>query len=156
MRKTRFGKLNPNCTKAIGDKFQLLACESFGWIDLNEENDNFEFPIDCLDPKTGFKYQIKGKFSRLHNNIECWDFTKFDKDWEKEYRSMICFCASKDGNTIERIYEIPIEEIKIRRSITIVKNPKFTRLAVGYEKFRIKEEEKLKRIDNIWKRIISK
>lgn len=107
-RKTGSLDLNSNCAK--GDNSQELACMLYEWEDLNKKYDSYLTPIDCYDPKTGLYHQIKG---RCYFSIErCWAFGGLEREWEKIFENMICFCFSKDGKTVERIYVIPIEEIK--------------------------------------------
>ncbi len=64
---------------------------------------------------------------------------------------MICICKSTDGKRIERIYRFPKNEINNRRGITIVKNPS---RSVWYEKFRIKDEEEIRKSNDILQRIL--
>ncbi len=63
----------------------------------------------------------------------------------KEFHYMIFYCASEDGKTIERIYEIPKSEITIRKAgINILKyDSKGNLYNKGrYEKYRTKKRLK--------------
>ena len=78
-----------------------------------------------------------------------WGFAPLEGEWTKKYEDMVCYCASKDGNTIERIYVFPHSEINGRKSITIYMN-----LADQWcEQYRIKNVEELKKANEIWKEI---
>lgn len=65
---------------------------------------------------------------------------------------MFCFCISKDGRIIERVYIIPWTEIIKRKGISVYKNP--TKGILWYEKYRLKDEEELKNVNKIWNKII--
>lgn len=147
-RRCRTGHLNPDSTTSKGNKFQELACMHYGWKNLNIKNNNFNSPIDCIDPRTGLFYQIKG---RVYNHIErYWQFSPLDREWDKKYEDMICYCTNKDLKIIERIYRIPSYEIDRIRTLTITKNP--SRGVPWYEKYRADEEE-LKKANEIWKKL---
>jgi len=65
---------------------------------------------------------------------------------------------SADGNVIERIYIIPKKEIKGKRSsITIYKYRVSGLLYKNgwYEQYRVKDEEVMNKVNEIWKEIIS-
>lgn len=148
----RTGNLDPNSDQAKGDNSQELACILYGWEDLNKKYDNYMFPLDCYDQKTGLYHQVQG---HRYSSIErFWSFTGFDREWGKIFETMVCFCISKDGKDIERIYEFPKEEIERVKSISIYKNP--SRGVQQYEKYRITDEEELKKANEIWKDIIGK
>lgn len=66
---------------------------------------------------------------------------------------MICYCADKNGVNIERIYIFPKEEIVKRTGTKITKNP--SRGEQWYEKYRVKDEEEIKKVNGIWKKIKS-
>ena len=153
----RTGNLDPSCSTAKGKKSQKLACKLYGWIDLNEENDNYKVPIDCYDPKTGFYHQVQG---HNYNSLEgLWPFTHFDREWKKKYEDMVCFCLSKDGKIVERIYIFPKEEIDKRTIIGVYKTSTDrwgNKKIHWYEQYRVKDEEELKRANSIWKAIVSR
>lgn len=68
---------------------------------------------------------------------------------------MICYCISKDGKRIERIYVIPFLEINGRICISIIKSPTNNMgipVIPWYEKYRVNEKE-LKKANEIWKEI---
>lgn len=63
---------------------------------------------------------------------------------------MICYCADKNGENIERIYIFPWKEV-YATTITIVKNP--SRGVQWYEQYRI-DEETCKKVNEIYQKII--
>lgn len=144
----RTGNQNPNHSNTKGKKSQKLACRLYGWKDLNEENDDYTTSIDCYDPKTGLYHQVQ---MRYYNSIErYWPFNGFEYEWEKIFEDMICFCFSKYGKIVERIYKFPWKEIMRVKGITVYKNPS---KGLWYEKYRIKSEDELKKANEIWKRL---
>lgn len=156
----RTGNQNPDhkCTK--GDEIIDLACELYGYINLNDKYDKYNTEIDCQDPKTGLLYQIMGKTlvtlkkyksktigKKVYN--EGWGFGHLERELYKEYQEMICFCNSKDRKTIENIYRFPINIVKRTKCITIRKG-----YFLGwYEQYRIKDEDELMKANEIWNRI---
>lgn len=150
LRNRRTGNQNPDHSVTIGDQVQKLVNTLRNFIDLNIKDDNYNSPIDSIDPITGLKYQIKGKLYNSRNGQ--WTFAELEKEWEKEYHSVICVCISRDENTIDRLYEFPKSET-IKRSISIVKYDSKGRLYKNgwYEKYRIKDEGELKKANEIWK-----
>lgn len=147
----RTGNQDPNHSNTKGDKSQELACLEFGWKDLNKENNNYCFPVDCLDPKTGLFHQVKG---RWYNHIEMrWSFGNLEREWIKRYDDMICYCISEDGKRIERIYRFPSEVIIGRTCISIFKSPTNCvgiPIVPWYEQYRVTDEEELKKANKIW------
>lgn len=150
LRDCRTGRQDPNSSNAKADKSQELACKLYGWIDLNKKYDNHNYPLDCLDPNTGLYYQIRGRYYTIDAN---WPFTRFDREWNKIFEDMICFCFSKDGKLVERIYKFPENIVKDRRGAGIVRN--ITKGRQWYEKYRVKDEDELKKANDIWKDIIA-
>jgi hypothetical protein len=163
VRNCRTGNQNKGheCTK--GDIDIRIACEIYGYINLNKKNNNYSrgTPVDCYNPKTGLFHQIEGRFlksiktyiitRRRYIYYDVWPtFGDYGNEWDKEYKDMICFCKSKDGNRIERIYRFPFSEI-IGRTFKIIKNP--IRRIPWYEKYRITDEEELKRANEILENI---
>lgn len=69
----------------------------------------------------------------------------------KKFDILILYCMSKDGDKIKRIYIFPNGEVALIGSITISKN------AVGkwYKKYRVIDEEFLKKANSIWQKIIN-
>lgn len=149
----RTGNLNPSCSTAKGKKSQKLACKLYGWVDLNEENDNYNSPLDCYDPKTGLYYQVKG--SNYNSGRGYYPFTGFKDEWGKKFKSMICFCFSEDGKTVERIYKFPEEIVGNQQSISIFKfDSKGNIYNYGwYNKYICTDEEELNKANEIWKEI---
>lgn len=148
MANCRTGNISPDSENAKGDKCAKLACLEFEWIDLNKKNDNYCSPIDCYDPKTGLYHQVRGKL--YEPKYRSWHLTSIEGEWTKKYRDMVFYCINEDGYRIERIYIIPLQEINIRKGITIYKNP--SRGAQWYEKYRVTEEE-LKISNKIYQKI---
>lgn len=156
LRNCRTGNQNPDHESTKASMSQRLACELYGWKDLNEERDNHAVPVDCYDPKTGLYHQIQGK-----NSCEdiSWSFAT-EREWVKIFEDMVCFCFSKDGRRVERIYKFPKEEIDKRVGITVTKNPMNTRgtkpILPWYEEYRIKDKDELNSANRIWMKIIDK
>ena len=152
----RTGNQNPNHTNTKGDLFQKLTCrwrsiESIIPVkDLNIDNDSYsrETPIDhSWDSELGI-IQTQGRLYSL--KYRWWCLSGIEDEWYKEFNNMIFYCASRDGKIIERIYIFPKEEL-YNKSITIVRNPKY---GGWYEKYRIIDEDTLKKVNDIWKEII--
>lgn len=156
LRNCRTGNLDPNCCTAIGNKSQDLACKLYNWVDLNKQNDNYTTgtPIDCYDSKTGLYHQVEGRlFNRLSGANGGWPFSGIEREWKKLFEDMICFCYSKDGKIVERIYKFPKEELIGRTNITIIKNPMnkhgTSSIIPWYEKYRVNDKEELKMVNNL-------
>lgn len=153
----RTGNQDEDSAQAKGKKSQKLACKSYGWIDLNEKNDNYSTgtPIDCYDPKTGLYHQVQWRSYDDYN--KCWNSGgKLEREWYKEFTDMVFYCADRYGRIIERIYIFPIEEIRKRTGITIYKNPKDrwgNPITPWYEKYRVKDEDGLKKANELWEDI---
>lgn len=145
---------DPNSSNAKGDKIQKLINILENFECLNERLDNFTTPIDSIDPKTGLKYQIKGKWIKNRR----WCYECLEKEWNKEFHSIFLCCVSEDGNIVERIYKIPkneITELRKRNSITIYKNQlRRSKTLYWYEKYRITNKEYIKEANEIWKQLI--
>lgn len=154
----RTGNLNPNYNTTKGIRSQKLACELYGWKDLNIENDNYAngTPLDCYDPRTVLYHQVQGRFYNSERGY--WPFTGFEDEWKKIFENMICFCFSKDGKIVERIYKFPWKDIMERTSATIYKNPIdrwHNPITPGwYEEHRITDEDELRKANGIWKKIL--
>lgn len=70
---------------------------------------------------------------------------------------MICYCASKDRKKIERIYIFPVKEVIKRTGISISKNPTNSSgipILSWYDQYRVKDEDVINKINDIWKEII--
>ena len=157
----RTGNQNPDSNQAKGDRFQELTCRWRSTIstvpveDLNIKNDNYTrgTPIDhSRDSELGI-IQTKGSLYNSENGW--WSFGCFEGEWEKEFDYEICYCASKDGKTIDRIYIIPKKDIDVKY-ISIFKYNSIGELYKGgwYEQYRIKDEESIKKVNDIWKEIL--
>ncbi len=131
-----------------------MTCRWRGVKNLNIGNDNYEYPIDhSKDPELGI-IQTKGKFYDSYNQI--WEFGNFRRDHNKDFSVMICYCTNKNGTIIERIYIFPKKELINRNSITITKFPlRNSDTLYWYEKYRVTDEEEIKKVNKIWKKIKS-
>lgn len=151
LRNIRTGNQDPNSNQAKGDNSQELACMLYGWEDLNKKFDNYRYPIDCYDPKTELYYQIK---SALYDSSR----RSWHEYWENvhntDFVSLIFFCKSKDGQIIERIYKFPKKEVIFSKTVEIFKNPSPSR-GSWVEKFRVKDSDELKKVNDIWKEILA-
>lgn len=156
----RTGNLRVNSSQAKGDKFQELTCRWRCVKDLNVENNNFNYPIDhSRDQELGI-IQTKGRWLRVIKSCtttkgeikyyEGWGFV-FLREIYKEFDNMICYCASKDGKIIERIYILPREEVTNISGVDIYKNP--SRGVQWYEKYKINDEELMNKVNEIWREI---
>lgn len=143
--KRRTGNLT-DPRNVIGDRFQLLACQWKGLKDLNKENNNYTNSIDCYDPITKLKYEVKGRTFGYDGRCV---FSHLGRELNKKFDFLICFCADETGNYIERIYIFSREELIDRNSFSIIRN----HIKQWYEEYRINEEE-LKKVNKIWKEII--
>jgi hypothetical protein len=155
----RTGNLNPNCSDKKGDDFEELTNIWKGVKRLSIENDYYTGPLDHSPDSKGIIYQTKGKWFDSYNKL--WGFGNHKREWNKEFDYEICYCASKNGKDIERIYEIPKKEIKDKRTgFAIYKNPMnkhgTNSIIPWYEIYRIMDEEELKKVNKIWKKIIRK
>lgn len=163
MRNHRTGTLNPNCSTEKGDLFQELTCTWRSSIsnvpveDLNKKFDSYRCPIDhSYDSELGY-IQTKGKLYDSYNKY--WAI-KFDNEQNTIMRGfkfdcVICYCTNNDGKIIERIYIFPIDEIIDRSGVTIVKYSRRKLYTLGwYEKYRIKDENTIKKINEIWQKIV--
>jgi hypothetical protein len=156
VRNVRTGNQNQFSHITFGNNCIELACILYGWEDLNKKYDNYRTPIDCYDPKTGLYHQVQGR----HYNSErgYWGvFGNFEREWDKKFATMICFCISNDRKTVERIYKFSENIVKDKSGITIVKNPMNTRgtksIISWYEDCRVTDKDELNRSNEIWRRI---
>lgn len=152
---------DPDSSVAKGDMFQKLANVSKNLVCLNETNDNHHWHMDSVCPITKFNYQIKGRWYDPINRNWTANLKNEHNAIKRGFRffKLIFYCASKDGKKIERLYEFPEEEVVNRKGITIMKNPTDSlgrSIISWYVKYRITDEEELKRINDIWKDIIEK
>lgn len=143
----RSGYQNENHNNAKGDKGQNLLNTFKGWKDLNEVNDNYNFPIDSIDQK-GLLHQVRTKWYDPLNKI--WLFGNLEKELLKTFEDIYCFCISNDGNMVERMYIFPSNVLT--SSITIYNNKN----KHWYDKYIVTDEETLKKINEIWKKIVNK
>jgi hypothetical protein len=159
----RTGNQHPDHNSTKGDKDLDLVCELYGYEDLNKKYDDYEYPIDCYDPKTGLYHQVQGRilttFKYILSDGKCayyegWPFTNFYKELNKEFDDMICVCKNDHGNIIEEIYRIPFEELK-RGAAKILKNRlRNSTTLYWYDKYRITNKEELKDANDILKKMI--
>lgn len=149
-----------SCTK--GDIYIDVACELYGYDNLNDIYDKYNTEIDCICRKTGLFYQVKGRLLRIirmyittkgeKRYYEGWNFGEFERELHKEYEDMVCFCKSKDGKMIERIYRFPKIVIDERAGITIMRD----NITGWYEQYRVKDLEELRRANEILQKILKK
>ncbi len=143
----RNGTLDPQSNRGKGFQFEELTKRWRGIKNLNEENDNFNSPLDhSIDSDVGI-IQTKGAF---FNPIEGFYQFNVKNEHGKGFDVLVCYCASADGETIERVYFIPYAEVQTRTNIAIVKNPS---RKTWFAKYRIKDEDILKCVNEIWKEI---
>lgn len=162
VRNRRTGNLN-NIKHIFADNCQKLTCIWLGTNDLNIENDNYTYgtPIDHSPISNDIYINICEKLTNLSGKIpqtrgrrydskqNRWPFGGFESDWDKDVDIHICYCMSEDGKIIDRIYILPKEETMVT-GISINKNA----LCGWYEKYRINDEETLKLVNEIWKKIL--
>ena len=137
-----------------GDRGQKLLCMWRGLSDLNIKNDNYCYRRDCLDEETELYYQAKVAYYNPINGLWGQGF-KHERNAIRDgfiFKNVLIFCVSEDGKTVERVYEIPEEEIVDRKGIVIYKN--CSKGDQWYEQYRIHDEEELKKLNKIWKNIL--
>jgi len=155
----RTGNLDPNSPSAKGDKGEELLCRWKRYTNLNKKHDNYTIRRDCLDEDIGLYYQAK--IASYDHTYKRWphDFRNLQNSiWLGfRFKSLFLFCISEDGKRIERIYEIPEEEVIKGSGISIVKYRTSGLLYKNgwYEQYMFKDEEELKKVNEIWQRIIN-
>lgn len=151
----RIDNLNPNSPQAKGDKGEDLLCEWKGYTNLNKKLDNYVTRRDCLDEKTGEYYQTKIAYYNSEYRQWYQDFTNLQRSIKEGFRfkNLFLFCISKDGNRVEIAFDIPEKEVIKRSCISVIKNPS---RGTWYEKYRNKDQEELKIINEIWKKVIER
>lgn len=152
----RSGNQNINSTNAFGDDCEELTCEWRGVKRLSAEYDNYELPLDhSIDIELGI---IQTKGAHFNPIGGTWKQSFYNERF-KDFDYLILYCANQSGTYIDRIYILPFwEEIIDMSGITITKSPmnKGTPIVPWYEKYRIKDEEIIKKINAIWKFIIER
>lgn len=76
----------------------------------------------------------------------------------KKFDILVIYCISEDGKTIERVYIFPVEDILDVSAIGICKDPKdgyWNPISTWYERYNITDIELIKKINEIWKEIIT-
>lgn len=63
-------QLDPDSATGKGNKTQRLIHVLYGWIDLNEKNDNYQTSIDFVDKDEKF-HQVKGR--RYNSKYRGWN-----------------------------------------------------------------------------------
>ena len=81
--------------------------------------------------------------------MNIWELSSLEKEWIKIYESMVFFCISDDEKIIERIYIFPLCTLIGKKNISICKN----NITGWHEKYRVKDEDKIKRANDIWNNI---
>jgi hypothetical protein len=135
----------------LGDLFEELTSKWRNVEILSKINDNYALPYDHSPDKELGIIQTKGKvLAYLKFPSEGWHFKNNDR--LKKYDFEICYCISRDLNTVEQTHIIPSYELYNKAGFTITKNPK--RGIPWHEKFRIKDQETLTKVNEIWKQIL--
>lgn len=134
-----------------GDLFEELTHRWKGVKILSIENDCYNGPLDHSCDSEGKIYQTMGRSGTVCYDAEVHCFT-FEREWKKNFDFEICYCTSNDEKIIEKMYIFPKEEIVGRTSVTIYKNP--SKRIGWYEKYRFKDEEELRKVNEIWKQIL--
>lgn len=147
-----------------GLNYEELTCiwrTTISYVPVKNMNKYYHNPpIDhSWDSELGF-IQTKGRRYDLSQG-------KWDQSFKSEHRQiangfefdvLIMYCASRDGNDIERIYIFPTEKVLERTTISIYKNPMNSHgtcpIIPWYEEFRIKDEKTLELVNKIWRDII--
>ena len=144
------GNQDPNHSNTKGDLTEELTNRWKGTDNLNKKNDNYRFKIDhSPDPITGLIYQTKSK--RYDPINRCWKH-HWEREHNKGFDILVFYCISKDGKTIEMIYEFPKFEVIKRTGTAIYKY--VLRGPHWYEKYRVTNEEELKKVNKIWREIL--
>lgn len=127
---------------------------------MNKKLDNYVYPIDhSPDSELGI-IQTKGAFYDSYNRRWSQNFKNLHNAISNgfDFDAMILYCTNKDGNNIDRLYILPIEELLKRTSITINKNPsnRNGRCPRGawYEKYRIVDKDIINKVNGIWRQIL--
>lgn len=166
MRDHRTGNLDPNSNYAKGDNFEDLTSRWLGVKRLSVEYDKYSMlPLDHSPIPNGVSVKIGDKLVDLSGKIpqtkgkwydscnRCWS-QNVENECGKEFDYLIFYCVSKDGKIIERIYIFPWIEIVSSSSIGIYKNPLASRGPFWYEEYIIKDENIIRKVNDIWKEII--
>lgn len=137
MKDSRINNLDPNSSHGKGYIYEQITARTRNIKNLNVEEDNFNFPIDHIDPEYGI-LQSKGT---TYNILEKRWNTCWINEQKKEFDNLILYCLSKDGKNVERVYIIPNKEVLLRTGLTIVKYPTKKRfIEQWYEKYRVDEK----------------
>lgn len=149
----RTGNLDPTCSTAIGNLFEELTEIWKNVKNLNKELDCYNTSLDHSADHKGKIQQTRSAF--YNQKYRRWSSCSFRNEWKKEFHYVILYCASEDGKIIERVYIIPKSEIVGRTCINILKyDSKGNLYDKGwYEKYRITDEEEIKNVNEIWKKI---
>lgn len=132
----RTGNLDPNSSQGKGDIFQAITVKVHKVKDLNIESNNYTYPIDhSPDPILGI-LQTKG--ATYDTTERTWHIAWW-REHNKEFDNLIFYCANEDLTIIERVYIFPKAEVLKRKSITITKNPLYSRGPFWYDIYRVDE-----------------
>lgn len=149
----RTGNIDQSSTSGKGYKGEKLLCKWKGFINLNDEDNNYNSPIDCQDPVTKLYYQAKiayydpvnERWSQDLRNIQNLSIKGF------VFKSLFLFCISEDGNEVEMVLEIPEEDVIVRMGIFVAKNPSPSRIQ-WYKQYVLENKSELKKLNEIWKK----
>lgn len=134
IRDYKMGNLDPNCSSGKGYIYEQITCKSRGIKNLNIENNNFNSKFDhSIDSEYGI---IESKGSIYNCTYRYWHF---DTERYQKFDNMIAYCMNKYMTNIERVYIFPWNEVTIRKSITIYKNPSTSR-SHWYDEYIIDEK----------------
>lgn len=143
----RSRNLNQDTNSGKGDLCQILTCKWRGIKDLNVEDDNYNSPIDhSRDHELGIVQTECATYSSIYRY---WH-QNWEREHNKEFDYLIFYCINKEGKIIERIYIFPKEEIIKRKSVGIYKYS----MKGWYEKYRVKDENMLRKVNEIFQELI--
>lgn len=164
MRKqTRLGTLKTNSNRAKGNRIER-AFKKIGYINCNEEKDNYNYPHDLFDPIKKLRIQVRS------TEIKLWTkkWTKVDgtkaaktysgwfilSDFDINYDDLFAVCTTKDYLDIERIYVIPKNRLSKRQGFHIYKENIESHLQIKSQYSDCKDDELLQKIRDTYREIL--
>jgi hypothetical protein len=176
MRDRRTGNLH-DPGNILGDNCEELTAKLFGVKRLNIEYDKYSgLPNDHSPISEQISIEIGGKMVDLSGKVPqttgrrldsygTWDFGNLKREWNKDFDIEVCWCISKDGLNVERLYIFwkkyiyDSEKKEGKDRIHITKNPTDAYgnpIIPKYEMSRITDEEFICKADEKWKEIINR